>query len=242
MPISNPVMSRAISRARMGAPTRPVVDPWITAGMALLALLAVWSASPIATGAPSVSSDLRIDLSVPVSTSVTPGWTSGDDTVRLANLRVPGDSANVSSGGWRMTTNWEHGYEVRLRSTTDPAMRGRNAVDGNAASDSFADFSTAPDCPCPWTTSGYTRGVFGYSVSVDTATGSPAPLETSRWLRDGSRLWRGLGPTSFRAYSTAGGAGDYTMTMHFRSAIPRAGSQREGSYRANVIASAHPLL
>lgn len=216
------------------------IDPWLTSALALVVAAVGWTAAPLATGALApVSSDARIELTVPVATSVTPGWTSGDTDVRLPNLTIPGQSRDVTSPGWRMSTNWTNGYEVRIRSTTDPALRGSNSVDGNGARSSFADFTTGA-CPCPWTGRGFDRGVFGYSVSVASTSGGSV-LDAAKWGTNGARKWRGFDRSSYRAYATAGGSGQYTMSIHLRSMIPDGATQLEGSYRAGLVVSAHPL-
>lgn len=216
-------------------------DPWLVGALTLLAAVAVWTMAPLATGASTgpLTSDTRIEVEVPVSTSVTPGWTTGDSSVRLPNASVPGEVYDVTSPGWKMSTNWANGYEVRVRSTTDPAMRGANAVDGRGARSSFADYKTAAACPCPWSGSGFEKAIFGYSVSV--TSNAAAPLDTAKWGTSSARKWRGFDTSSYRAYSTAGGAGEYTMSIHLRSMIPEGAVQLEGSYRAGVVVSAHPL-
>jgi hypothetical protein len=207
--------------------------------IALLVGVATWLMAPLATGATSATSDTRIELDVPVSTSVTPGWTTGDSQVRLANLTIPGEAHDVTSAGWKMSTNWANGYEVRIRATTDPALRGANSVDGKGAKASFLDYKTT-NCPCSWSGSGYSQGIFGYSVSV--ASTGPAALDVSQWGTPTARKWRGFSRDSYRAYSTPGGTGDYTMSVHLRSMIPDGAVQVQGSYRAGFVVSAHPLL
>ncbi len=219
---------------------RDRIDPWLTAVAIVLAAIATWLAAPLATGAiPDVSSDTTIQVTVPIATSVTPGWTSGDTSVRLPNASVPGEPSDVTSPGWKLSTNWAKGYEVRIRATTDPALRGANSVDGAGARSSFADFTTG-GCPCTWTGSGFTRGVFGYSVSVAATNGAPV-LDADKWGTSGSRKWRGFSRSSYRAYSTAGGEAQYTMSIHLRSMIPVGQTQLAGSYRAVMVVSAHPL-
>jgi hypothetical protein len=188
-----------------------------------------------------VSSGARVNLDVPVTLSMTPGWKTGDTSVRLEDLTTPGVTVDASSAGWRLTTNYPNGYEVRIRSTSDPALRGTNAVDGNAAPDSFADFSTAAACPCPWKNDTAKKGVFGYSVAVSNTDGAPAS-DSSRWGTSAARKWRGFSKESYRAYSTVGGAGTYNMTLLLRSEVPSDAVQVEGSYRASVVVSTHPLL
>ncbi|MCW2956472.1 MAG: hypothetical protein JWO69_1341, partial [Thermoleophilia bacterium] len=206
------------------------------------AALVAWVAAPLATGAaPPIQSDTRIEAEVPVSTSVTPGWRTGDSSVRLPSLTIPGEPQDVTSDGWGMSTNWVNGYEVRVRATTSPALRGSNAVDGNSADDAFADYSSAASCPCPWTGQGANKGLFGYSVSVATSGGAAA-TDTAKWGTDRSRKWRGFTKSSYRAYATGGGVGEYTMALHLRTMIPDGAAQRAGSYRAGVVISAHPLL
>lgn len=215
------------------------IDPWLVSALTIIAAVATWTMAPLASGALGpVTSDTRIELEVPISTSVTPGWTSGND-VRIGNLSVPGEVHDTTSEGWKMSTNWVNGYEVRIRATTDPALRGLNAVDGKGAKSTFEDFSTA-DCPCPWSGAGFQRGVFGYSVSVD-STGA-APADAAKWGTDRARKWRGFTRNPYRAYSTGGGSGDYTMSVHLRSMVPDGAVQPEGSYRAGLVVSAHPLM
>ena len=234
---------QAITRAR----TRPRrfqwrdrIDPWLLGALAIIAAIAVWTMAPLATGAiPSQQSDTRIEVEVPVATSVTPGWTSGDQDVRLPDLSLPGEPRDVTSAGWGMSTNWVNGYEVRIRATTDPAMRGNNSVDGKGARSAFADYTTA-GCPCPWDVDAFKQGVFGYSVSVSSSTGADV-LDADKWGSSRARKWRGFSRTSYRAYSTAGGTGQYTMSVHLRSMIPDGATQLAGSYRASMVVSAHPL-
>lgn len=226
--------------AARAMPARRRVDP-VLAGLALvIACVSAWCAAPLAFGAAASDSSLvRIDVDVPISTSVTPGFTPGEAAVRLDPAVLPGRIEDTMSRGWVMATNWAGGYEVRLRSTTDPALRGRNAIDGQGATGSFADFRTDAACPCPWSGRGFTTGVFGYSVTVATRGGGDA-LDTAGWA-DGSRF-RGFDDTSYRAYSTPGGTGTYEMAIRFRSMIPEGGTQQSGSYRAAIVASAHPLI
>jgi hypothetical protein len=174
-----------------------------------------------------------------VATSVTPGWTTGDASVRLPNISLPGEARDITSAGWGMSTNYANGYEVRIRATTDPAMRGANSVDGKGARASFADYTTS-GCPCPWKVDTFNQGVFGYSVSVDSSTGSTV-LDADKWGTDRARKWRGFTRSSYRAYSTAGGTGQYTMSVHLRSEVPDGATQLAGSYRASMVVSAHPL-
>jgi hypothetical protein len=138
-----------------------------------------------------------------------------------------------------MSTNWVNGYEVRIRATSDPALRGNNSVDGKGARAAFADFTTGA-CPCPWDVDRFQQGVFGYSVSVASSTGSPV-LDADKWGTSQARRWRGFTRTAYPAYSTAGGSGQYTMSVHLRSMIPEGATQLEGSYRASMVVSAHPL-
>lgn len=240
LPIPAFVKVIAITRAR----TRPRplwqrVDPWLLGALALIAAVAVWTMAPFAGGAIApVTSDTRIEVEVPVATSVTPGWTSGSD-VRLGNISMPGVPVDATSSGWRMSTNWVNGYEVRIRATTDPALRGNNSVDGKGARSAFADYTTT-GCPCPWKVDTFNQGVFGYSVSVDSSNGTAA-LDADKWGTDRARKWRGFTRSSYRAYSTAGGSGQYTMSVHLRSMIPDGATQLAGSYRASMVVSAHPL-
>ncbi|MCW2922607.1 MAG: hypothetical protein JWM98_11 [Thermoleophilia bacterium] len=222
-------------------PRRRRLDPTLLGALVLLAGLATWTMAPLATGALApVTSDTRIEVTVPVATSVTPGWQTGDASVRLPNVSIPNVPSDVTSAGWKMSTNWANGYEVRIRATTDPALRGQNAVDGKGARSAFADYRTT-SCPCPWSGDGFDKAMFGYSVSVVSAGGRTA-LDTSKWGTAKERKWRGFTKGSYRAYSTAGGTGQYTMAVHLRSMIPAGGTQVEGSYRSGLVVSAHPLL
>lgn len=213
----------------------------LSCALVLIAGIATWTMAPMATGAvASVTSDTRIEVEVPVSTSVTPGWQTGEASVKLPNISIPGDPRDVASDGWRMTTNWANGYEVRVRATTDPALRGGNAVDGRGAKSSFTDYKTT-GCPCLWSGAGYDKGIFGYSIDVTSSSGA-APLDTAKWGTPTARKWRGFTKDSYRAYSTAGGSGQFTMSLLLRSMIPDGGVQLAGSYRAGLVVSAHPLM
>jgi hypothetical protein len=216
------------------------IDPWLLSAIVVIAVVCAWTTAPLASGALAPkTSDTQISVEVPVSTSVTPGWVTGDADVRLPNLSIPGEPRDVTSAGWRMSTNWANGYEVRIRSTTDPALRGNNAVDGQGARSSFADFTTR-NCPCEWSGDGFDRGVFGYSVSVAASNDAPV-LDAAKWGTNRTRKWRGFDRSAYRAYSTAGGTAQYTMSIHLRSMIPDGATQVEGSYRAGLVVSAHPL-
>lgn len=216
-------------------------DPWLIGACSILLLAVGWSCAPFATAAfVPVTSSQRIEVTVPVSTSVTPGWRSGDTSVRLPDLGAPGQTRDATSAGWRLSTNWANGYEVRVRSTTAPALRGQNAVDGEGASESFQDYTQA-NCPCPWTTGSFDRGVFGYSVSVASTSGAQ-PVGAAKWGSSSNRSYRGFSRSSYQAFATPGGAGEYTMSVHFRTEIPQGTVQREGSYRGTMVVSVHPLL
>ncbi|MCW2972900.1 MAG: hypothetical protein JWN72_1173 [Thermoleophilia bacterium] len=222
--------------------TRRRIDPVLASALVLLAALAAWIGAPMATGtaiAPA-SGNLNLRLDVPVATSVTPGLTAGDTSVRLPKLALPGDPQDATSTGWKLSTNWANGYEVRIRSTSNPALRGVNAVDGSGAPDAFADFSTDADCPCPWSTTGSTKGVFGYSASV---TGNGATVAgATKWGTSAARKWRGLNKSSYQLFSTTGGTNQYGLSLVFRSEIPQTAPQAAGSYRASFVISVSPLL
>ncbi|MCW2961665.1 MAG: hypothetical protein JWM25_1159 [Thermoleophilia bacterium] len=220
----------------------PRIDPVLAIVAGVLCAVMAWVAAPLATGAAApVSSDTRVEVEVPNATSVTPGWQAGQTAVRLPNLSIPGDSQDVTSDGWRLAANWANGYEIRIASTTSPALRGANAVDGEGAPDTFADYSTGAACPCAWSSQGAKKGMFGYSVSVESSSG-PVADDTAKWGDARSRKWRGFTKSSYRAFSTQGGTGEYTMALHLRTMIPDGAVQREGSYRAGLVISAHPLL
>jgi hypothetical protein len=243
LPLPIALLVEPQSRIRvLPAPKRRRFDPVLLCALAVLAAVAVWTMAPLATSAviPSVTSDTRIEVEVPVATSVTPGWTSGDTSVRLPDLSIPGDPKDVTSPGWKMSTNWTNGYEVRIRATSDPALRGSNATDNKGARSSFDDYKTTSTCPCAWSGAGFTRAIFGYSASV--VSDGPAALDTAKWGTSTARKWRGFTTSGFPVYSTAGGTGEYTMSIHFRSMIPEGASQLEGSYRAGIVVSAHPIF
>lgn len=200
----------------------------------------IWTMAPLATGAISpAQDDLRIEVDVPVTTSVTPGWTTGETSIRMPNLTIAGEVRDVSSTGWRMSTNWVNGYQVKVRTTTEPALRGVNAVDGAGARASFADYATK-DCPCPWNMSSFQRGVFGYSATVAHSSGLAA-TDTAKWGTSANRRWRGFTQEAYPIYATPGGQGQYAMSIHLRTMIPDGAVQPAGSYRASFIVSAHPL-
>lgn len=218
------------------------VDPILAIIIVALCAVGGWIAAPMAAGAgETTSANALIDLKVPVTTAVLPGWQPGNTSVTMPSLSIPGEAKDAQSAGWVMSTNWENGYEVRIRSTTSPAMRGANAVDGRGASDSMQDFSTSTACPCPWSGSGYSKAVFGYSASVVASSGPPAQ-DTSQWGNTTNRRWRGLDDASYRLYSTPGGEGQYRMTLYFRSMIPDGATQSTGSYRTTAIVSVHPIF
>ncbi|MBC7460808.1 MAG: hypothetical protein H7287_05555 [Thermoleophilia bacterium] len=233
-------MSSANTHVRVR--TRPRIDPVLTSALLILVGVSVWIGAPIASGtsiAPAAG-NLILRLDVPVATSVTPGLTAGDTSVRLPKLNLPGDPQDATSMGWKLSTNWANGYEVRIRSTSSPALRGVNAVDGSGAPDAFADFSTESECPCPWSTTGSTKGVFGYSASVN---GNGAMVVgASKWGTAATRKWRGLNKNSYQLFSTTGGANQYELALVFRSEIPLTAPQAAGSYRASFVISVSPLL
>ncbi|MCW2949127.1 MAG: hypothetical protein JWN41_140 [Thermoleophilia bacterium] len=213
----------------------------LAGALLVLAAVASWIGAPISTGAITpVNNKLAVHLDVPVQMSVTPGLTAGDTSVRLPMLTLPGDPQDVTSGGWKLSTNWVNGYEVRIRSTSDPAMRGQNAVDGSAAQDSFADFSTANACPCAWSTENATKGTFGYSAAISGGDGTLA--NAAQWGAPGARKWRGLDRASYQLFATTGGTNQYPFSLLFRSQIPMTATQTAGSYRASFIVAVAPQL
>ena len=123
------------TRRRLPKVRRP--DPVISLVVLALACVGTWAFLPLAIGAgpAPVSSGARVNLDVPVTLSMTPGWKTGDTSVRMDDLTTPGVVNDATSTGWRLTTNYPRGYEVRVRSTTEPALRGSNSIDGNAARD-----------------------------------------------------------------------------------------------------------
>lgn len=232
--------SIATNVKRHRRPLSERLDPWITLGIVVCLLFGTWTVAPLATGAIApAQDDMRIELDVPITTSVTPGWTTGESSVELPNISMPGEPRDTSSSGWKMSTNWVKGYQVRIRATSDPALRGMNSIDGRGTRSSFADFKVG-NCPCTWDVDAFQRGVFGYSATVSSSTGSVVSGAT-QWGTGANRRWRGFTREGFPLYSTAGGSGQFSMTIHLRSMIPDGAVQPEGSYRASFIVSAHPL-
>jgi hypothetical protein len=214
-------------------------DPVVILIVACMALLAAWASMPSAF-AVSTSSDARLLLGADTVVAVAPAVTKGTRAVQLADLTIPGEQRDADSEGWRVTTNFPTGYDIKLRATSDPALRGINAVDGAGADDDFQDFSTA-GCPCPWTTDGFSKGVFGYSASVNTSSGNAA-LDTSKWGASGAKKWRGFDDTAYSIFRTPGGAGSYQMTLHLRTALPPESNQAAGSYRTTLVLMVEPLV
>ncbi|MEO6866698.1 MAG: hypothetical protein ABI200_01615, partial [Gaiellales bacterium] len=102
-------------------PPRFSIDPVLVGAIALLIIIAIWTMAPLATSAyDQATSDTRIQVTVPTSTSVTPGWQTGS-SVTLPDLSFPGEPQDVASSNWKMTTNYANGYEVRIRASTNPA-------------------------------------------------------------------------------------------------------------------------
>lgn len=221
------------------APRRVYRDPVVVAVVCVLGLLIAWICVPFAQGAQSKTTDTQLLLGVDTVVAVAPNVSKGESRVQLSDLSIPGQQRDASSAGWRVVTNYPTGYRVKIRSTTSPAMQGSNAADGNGADDAFADF-TRSGCPCPWTTSGFDKGVFGYSASVTTSSGSAA-LDTGKWGTSSSRKWRGFDDTAYSLFETPGGAGAYQMTLYLRTALPESSAQTAGSYRAVLVLSVEPV-
>lgn len=216
------------------------VDPLFAAGIGLLVAFTMWAAAPLATGATSQTSDTTINLSVPSATAVVPGLTAGDTAVEMPAQSLPGEAKTATSSGWRISTSWANGYQVTIRATSDPALRGDNSTDRERARSSFADHA-AGACPCPWTAEG-NRGVFGYSVEVSADVG-PAPLDADKWAGPDLR-WRGFtnGADGYEVFRTPGGTGQYAMNLKFRTEIPEGAVQTAGTYRSNIILGIVPLF
>ncbi len=213
-------------------------DPVMIGAVALLALLIAWATLPRAYAVQSASTDTTLLLGVDTVVAVAPTVSKGDVDVQLSDLTIPGQERNAESAGWRLATNYPTGYQVKVRSTTNPAMRGANATDGAGADDEFLDFTTS-GCPCIWTTSGFSKGVFGYSAKVTTSSGGAA-LDTSKWGTASSRKWRGFDDTAYSLFTTPGGAGAYQLVLYLRTALPEDSAQTAGSYRANLVLSVEP--
>lgn len=243
MPIHLPVEVFAITKARPLTRIERLrhwarcQDPVLLVAVAALVLLGAWAAAPLAQGV-SESSDTVINLNIPNSTSIVPGFTAGDSLVSLPVQTAPGEAKDATSSGWALSTNWANGYQVTLRASSDPALHGRNAGDTAAPRAYFEDFKTS-GCPCPWSATG-DRGVFGYSVDVGTTTGTTA--DASKWGSGTSRKWRGFETSPYELFQTPGGPGQYTMSLQLRTQIPDSATQPAGAYRANLVLSVVPLF
>src|SRR5688500_10652987 len=105
VPIPAFVEVLAITRVRTRPLPRPLwrrIDPWLLCVLAVIAAIAIWTMAPTAGGAGAPTpSDTRIEVAVPVATSVTPGWTSGTD-VRLGDVALAGEPIDATSSGWSM--------------------------------------------------------------------------------------------------------------------------------------------
>ncbi|MBC7645463.1 MAG: hypothetical protein H7123_10060, partial [Thermoleophilia bacterium] len=211
-------MSSASTHVRRASPRGDarIGDPFIAGSIVTFVALFVWFAAPLATGATSGAST-NVGFEIKSSLAVAPSLSPGDKLVRLGDLTAPGQQRDAVSNNWTMTTNWSGGYEVLVRSTTAPALRGRNATDGDGASDAFQDFLTGSACPCPWDIGGFSKGVFGYSATVTTQSG-PAAVGSSKWGTSGVRKWRGFNNTDYLLYETNGGVGAYGLDLNFRTA------------------------
>jgi hypothetical protein len=237
---SSPLRSHVAVRAAQPSRLDWLIRDWHLYAIALLVIVTLGAAlMPRAFAATSASSDTQINLTIPISVAVIPGLTRGDRTVNMPELTLPGISKTATSDGWKVSTNWAKGYEVQLASITDPAMQGNNAVDGKGAEGNFSDFGVS-GCPCNWAASG-TRGVFGYTVEVSTASG-PAATGGDKWGTSAQHKWRGLTTGGYQLFATPGGVGEYPFSLKFRSEIPPNGVQPNGSYRANVVLSIVPQM
>lgn len=206
--------------------------------MAAFVALCVWSTLPAAVAAVG-SKDTTVEVDVLPALAVAPSYATGNTTLSLPTVSLPGQDRQVSTRGWRLSSTWTGGYGVTLRSTTDPALKGANAVDGSGASgDSFQDFRTS-GCPCPWVVSGFDRGVFGYSASVNSSVGTAG--DAAQWGTSSARRWRGLSRSEYPVFDT-GGIGTFDLELHFRSQVPTSATQSAGSYRANLIVGIRPLI
>lgn len=200
-------------------------------GLVVSALLAL--ASP--AGASPAEGDTRVDLDVLPAIAWAPGLTKGATRLTMPQLRNAGQQVTVGSTGWHISSTWPYGYDVLISSTSDPAMAGRNATDGDGSPSAFRNF-TIGGCPCPWDIRSFTQGVFGYSVN-----GTNGLVDAATWGSPSNRKWRGLTKGKYRIGRT-GGVGEFGMDLHFRSGISNDGTQEAGSYRANVIVSISPTL
>ncbi len=182
---------------------------------------------------------MQIGLTVATSTAVAPGLTSGSTGVRLADLSTPGVPKTEVSSGWKLSTNWSGGYEMKVASSTDPAMKATDAVNSEGEVQNFSDFTTG-GCPCDWSTSGFTSGVYGYSADVRTTSGATA--DGSKWGSSSNRKWRGFTRDSYTVFTTPGGTGAYEMDLYLRTEIPETAAQPAGSYRSTTVISVVPNL
>lgn len=211
------------------------IDPLLAAALVVLAGLVVHTVSPMAFGV-TKTSDTQIQFDVEQSIAMAPGLTKGDTSVKMPDIVVPGQVMDAESDGWQISSNWALGYDVMIRSATDPALKGSNATDGDGSSDYFKDY-TLGGCPCSWDTSSFTKGVFGYSAYVTATSGTPQ--DTAKWGTSSSHKWRGFDDTPYTLFET-GGMGAFDLVLYFRSTIPEDASQKAGSYRANVYLQIAP--
>lgn len=221
------------------------IDLPLALAIIIIAGTLLWSLAPGA-GAVSQSGDVSLSVSTDRSIAVVPSFTrpGSSASIRLDDLTMPGQRRDASSAGWTLSSNWVLGYTVKIRSATDPAMRGANAIDGKGANDSMKDFYvTGQQCPCSWTTNGVTKAVFGYSAAVD---GPSVGATASKWGTGNStsttRKWRGFRTDDYTLFSTSGGSGSTSVSIMLRSELPEAASQLNGSYRARIELSVRPNL
>lgn len=215
------------------------IDPVLLLVALVVMGVIAWAALPLADGV-SASKDTRVQVTVDNAITIAPPpptsplpTTGNGASVRLPDLIAAGQTADVTSNGWTLGSNWDAGYEVFIRATSNPALRGQAAVDGDGSRDSFQNF-TAGACPCRWTTTGFTKGVFGYSASVGASAGSPT--DTAQWGTSSNRKYRGLTTQDYRLYAS-GGRGTFDLSLLFRSQIPPGLTQAAGSYRATATLS-----
>ncbi len=224
--------------ARRRALRSAVADPVCWAIAVIACIVGGWWMNSADGWSSTSSGSTNVDVTVLEHVAYTPSFTAGSRAVRLSELSQPGDMATARSGGWKLSSNWSYGYSLTGRATTAPALRGRNATDGNGADGAFADFRRR-GCPCLWSTKGFDKGIFGYSVEASRREGTL--LDTEKWGGGDSRRWRGFTRTDYQLMK-AGGTGQFSMNLLLRTQIPEQGVQEQGSYRANLVVGVTPVL
>ena len=197
-----------------------------------VAVAAAWQLTTTSLGA-SDQRDHGVGVVVDDAVAVAPSLRRGQVMTEMPIIRRPGQVRTTESAGWRVTSTWTPGYDMFLRASSNPALRGSNARDGRSAPSTFANHRVN-GCPCPWSVSGADRGVFGYTM-----TGSASFVDRNTWGTSSNRRWRGMTTTPYRV-AGAGSPGSWDFSLLFRSELPPGLTQPAGSYRANMVLSFVP--